>query len=124
MSLNKWTIVVASLTVLTAAGLAAAVLYRVNPIMDKPERERADRGSPDKVSAFADKQRIKEVMPEIRAVVKSNSDFALDLYSHLTQNNKGGNLFFSPYSVSSALAMVAEGARGETAEEMGKVLRY
>ena len=36
----------------------------------------------------------------------------------------GKNLFFSPYSVSSALAMTAEGARGETASEMGKVLRF
>jgi serine protease inhibitor len=69
-------------------------------------------------------KRIKEMTPEIRDVVKSNSDFALDLYARLAQEDQGKNLFFSPYSVSSALAMVAEGARSETAEEMGKVLRY
>jgi serine protease inhibitor len=124
MSLNKLTVLVASLTVLTAASLAAAVLYRVGPFMDKPERDRPDRGSVDKSSESADKQRIKEVTPEIRAVVKSNSDFAFELYGRLARKNPGGNLFFSPYSVASALAMVAEGARGETAEEMGKVLRY
>jgi serine protease inhibitor len=62
--------------------------------------------------------------PAVAAVVKSNSDFALDLYGRLKAGNAGKNLFFSPYSVSSALAMVAEGARGETAEQMGKALRF
>jgi serine protease inhibitor len=117
MPLNKLTMMVASLTVLLAAGLAAAVLYRVVSFEDKRSREKS-------TNSEADKQRIKEVTPEIRDVVKSNSDFAFDLYARLTQDNKSGNLFFSPYSVSSALTMVAEGARGETAEQMGKVLRY
>jgi serine protease inhibitor len=62
--------------------------------------------------------------PEVVGVVKSNSDFALDLYGRLSGEKAGKNLFFSPYSVSSALAMVAEGARRETAEQMGKVLRF
>src|SRR5437660_11541309 len=41
----------------------------------------------------------------------------------LSKANDTQNLFFSPYSISSALAMTLEGARGETAQEMGKVLR-
>jgi serine protease inhibitor len=49
--------------------------------------------------------------------------FALDLYSHLRVGAQDDNLFFSPYSVFTALAMTAEGARGQTAEEMGRVLR-
>ena len=59
-----------------------------------------------------------------KMVVKSNSDFAIDLYRQLAKENEGMNLFFSPYSISSALAMTAEGARGETAEQMGSVLRF
>jgi serpin B len=59
-----------------------------------------------------------------KLVVQANSDFAFDLYQQLAQENDGKNLFFSPYSISSALAMTAEGARGETAEEMGAVLRF
>src|SRR5262249_12322774 len=35
-----------------------------------------------------------------------------------------GNLFFSPYSVSTALAMTRAGARGRTAEQMDKVLHF
>jgi serpin B len=50
--------------------------------------------------------------------VAANSDFALDLYAALAKENPGQNLFFSPYSISSALALTAEGARGETAAEI------
>jgi serine protease inhibitor len=42
------------------------------------------------------------------------------LYAPLAAEHE--NLFFSPFSVASALAMAAEGARGETAREMGEVL--
>ncbi len=56
--------------------------------------------------------------------VQANSDFAFDLYKQLAQENDEKNLFFSPYSISGALAMTAEGARQETAAEMGKVLRF
>ncbi len=62
----------------------------------------------------------------IDAAVTANSSFAVDLYQRLTKQkeNLGKNLFFSPYSLSAALAMTAEGASGETAGEMGKVLRF
>jgi serine protease inhibitor len=70
-----------------------------------------------------DKPSVKSTA-DVPAVVKANSDFALALYGQLGEANKGKNLFFSPYSLSTALAMVLEGARGETAEEMGKVLGF
>ncbi|MFW6189002.1 MAG: serpin family protein [Planctomycetota bacterium] len=46
--------------------------------------------------------------------------FAADLYGRLAEEK--GNLFFSPYSVSSALTMTWAGARGETADQMAEVL--
>lgn len=57
------------------------------------------------------------------AAVKASNDFACDLYRSLDQENRGKNLFFSPHSISSALAMTLEGARGATAAEMGQVMR-
>jgi serine protease inhibitor len=60
----------------------------------------------------------------VNYAVTANSDFAVDLYRQLAKENPGKNLFFSPYSMSSALAMTAEGARGETADQMGKVLGF
>ena len=53
---------------------------------------------------------------------RSINAFALDLYKELA--TKGGNIFFSPYSISAALTMTYIGARGETATEMKKVLRF
>jgi hypothetical protein len=56
--------------------------------------------------------------------VQAINNFAGDLYRSLAQENEKDNLFFSPYSISSALTMVVEGARGETAQQMGAVLRF
>ena len=53
-------------------------------------------------------------------VVDANNQFALDLYDKYSLEE--GNVFFSPYSISSALAMTYEGAEGQTAEEMKNVL--
>ena len=62
--------------------------------------------------------------PEIQFAPQINNNFALDLYGQIAQENEGKNLFFSPYSILSALTMTAEGARGETALQMGTVLRF
>ncbi len=49
--------------------------------------------------------------------------FAADLYRRLAgQGKEKGNLFLSPYSIETALAMTSAGARGKTLEEMEKVL--
>lgn len=60
--------------------------------------------------------------PQDPSIAADNNGFALDLYAQLRA--KDGNLFFSPYSVSTALAMTYAGARGATAEEMRKVLHF
>lgn len=48
--------------------------------------------------------------------------FALDLYKVLSE--KDGNIFFSPFSLSTALAMTYLGAAGNTALQMKQVLHY
>jgi serpin B len=60
--------------------------------------------------------------PEVTSAVDGNTAFALDLYQKLKQ--RPGNLFFSPYSISTALAMTYAGARGSTGSEMAKVLHF
>lgn len=55
-------------------------------------------------------------------VVEGNTRFALDLYGQLRKQD--GNLFFSPFSLSTALAMTYAGARGETAQQMARVLHF
>ena len=59
----------------------------------------------------------------IQQVVSANNQFAFDLYTELDQSiDKNENIFFSPYSVFSAMAITYEGAGGKTAEEMKSVL--
>ncbi len=58
------------------------------------------------------------------SVAAGNNLFAFDLYRHLAADPAyaGENLFFSPYSIASALAITCEGARGTTADEIESVL--
>ena len=56
------------------------------------------------------------------AVVEGDNAFAVTLYGQLRK--QPGNLFFSPESISTALAMAYAGARGDTASEMAKTLHF
>jgi serine protease inhibitor len=58
------------------------------------------------------------------SIVDANNQFAFDLYSRLNGTAPEGNLFFSPFSISSALALTYEGARGTTAEEIRSVFHF
>jgi len=59
---------------------------------------------------------------DVASVVEGNSSFAFDLYARL--KSQEGNLIYSPYSISTALAMTYAGARGDTAAEMHRVLHF
>jgi serpin B len=75
--------------------------------------------------AQSDKERITspDVLPsELIDLVKGNTEFAFDLYKAL--KGKQGNLFYSPHSISLALAMTWAGARGETEEQMANTLHF
>ena len=61
-----------------------------------------------------------EVSDEIKAVVRSNNLFAYKLYKQLSETK--GNLFCSPYSISSGLSLIYAGAKGDTADEIANVI--
>jgi len=54
--------------------------------------------------------------------VEGNTKFALNLYSQL--RTQPGNLFLSPYSISTAIAMTAAGAKGKTATQIDRVFSF
>lgn len=58
----------------------------------------------------------------IKQMVQDNSVFALNLYGQLKQREN--NLFFSPFSISAALAMTYSGAREKTASQMAAALHF
>src|SRR5208283_2523494 len=59
---------------------------------------------------------------DTREVVAGNTEFAVDLHGKL--RTREGNVCFSPYSISTALAMTCGGARGETAKQMAQTLHF
>lgn len=59
---------------------------------------------------------------EIENLAQGNRAFAVDLYQQLRKADD--NLFFSPFSISVALAMTYAGARGETGAQMARVLHF
>ena len=65
---------------------------------------------------------------DIKEAVVGNTDFAFDLYGKLRNDpnvtKPKGNLFFSPYSISTALAMTYAGARGNTEKQMATALHF
>ena len=58
----------------------------------------------------------------LETVTRDNSAFAIDLYQQLRPTD--GNLFFSPYSISTSFAMVYAGASGNTKAQMASVLHF
>ena len=59
---------------------------------------------------------------DLKELVQGNNDFAFDLYRALS--GEEGNLFYSPFSISQALAMTFAGAGGETERQMADTLQF
>ena len=85
-----------------ASALAAAIALAAGPLLALA----ADRKAP----------REPEGAAQAAWVAEANNAFAADLHGKLA--GQEGNLFYSPSSIETALAMTAAGARGRTAEQM------
>lgn len=96
------------LAVVLFAGVATAAVLFLFPYQPNQPPKADDSGS------------TKQGMQD---VANANNKFAFDLYSQLNKYEKG-NLFYSPYSISAALAMTYEGAKGQTADEMKSVFHF
>jgi len=70
----------------------------------------------------AEQEATEAVKADVAAVAQANNAFGCDLYAELRA--KPGNLFLSPASVYSALAMAYTGAAGRTAEQMADTLHF
>jgi serpin B len=110
MSKERWLHLLALVAILSAAG-CAGVPGGLAPAAGVVRSDKQRLVSPD--------------VPEgdLADLVAGNSEFAFDLYQALRQE-QDGNLFYSPYSISLALAMTYAGAQGETAAQMAETLHY
>ncbi|HUT29273.1 MAG TPA: serpin family protein [Sedimentisphaerales bacterium] len=73
-------------------------------------------------SAFAFEEPPAKEDRERQAIVRGNNRFVLELYAKL--RDKEGNLFCSPYSISTAVAMVCAGARGQTEQQIAEAMHF
>jgi serpin B len=73
-------------------------------------------------NCFSSDKPVRTEKTDEEIVSGGNNAFALELYAKLRERK--GNLFFSPYSISTALAMTYAGARGETEAQMARVLYF
>src|SRR5262245_30546896 len=62
------------------------------------------------------------LQPDVDAIARGNNQLACDLYQKIAAG--GTNTFFSPFSISTALAMVDAGAAGETDAELRAALHF
>ena len=81
------------------------------PLLIRVSESSAERETSPSVSAA-----------DLEALTRGNADFAFDLYRSVAETE--GNLFFSPHSISTALAMTYAGASGDTERQMSETLRF
>jgi serpin B len=103
-------------TVVTALAVLAVSLL---PVAAGCGGEEAATEGEEKMLSTEDAGAIQASDEDIAALVAGGNTFAFSMYGRLAGR---GNLFFSPYSISTALAMTAVGARGETEREMAATL--
>lgn len=115
--------VVAGVYLFRAIGLPPSEkLSPVQPKADNTEEEQEDLVTPPSTPPEADDTGATQ--EGVESLVEANNQFALDFYANLKDKEAGKNIFFSPYSISTALTMTYEGARGETASEIKSVFRF
>lgn len=105
---------------------AAVVVLLVLAIVLALRSEQTEVGS--RVATAPDTTASDFDVNDVEPIVGANNEFAFDLYARLKDHEEttkaGGNLFFSPYSISTGLAMTWAGARGETERQMAEVLHF
>ncbi|MGA2583584.1 MAG: serpin family protein [Tepidisphaeraceae bacterium] len=91
-----------------------------------PARRRSDRdrifpiGPAHWVLERLEPRTFLSATPE-QLVAQANNEFAFDMYQELKQTDPG-NIFFSPYSIATALEMTLQGAKGQTADQIIQAL--
>ena len=106
-----WPLVAALLLLAAPAGCGGEPLAAIPPATEVPTS-----------AAFTNPALPASKAADLGELVRGNNAFAFDLYRALSGGE--GNLFYSPFSISQALAMTSAGARGETLRQMETTLQY
>ena len=127
MNLRIWSVAAALLLLAGLAGCGEDIPAVVSPTTPAPTASNLTTPvlpAPTAAELHSDKDRsVPSVGPaDLGELVRGNNAFAFDLYHALS--GREGNLFYSPFSISQALAMTSAGARGETLSQMETTLHH
>ncbi|WP_201503857.1 serpin family protein [Psychrobacter aestuarii] len=101
-----------SLAVLVISGIVGLSACTTMPTTGQPNDDR-------------DSAEERIATPEgIAQVVNANNQFAIDMYKEINSSNTTDNVFFSPYSLSTAVAMLYAGAQGDTQAQIQNTFHY
>jgi len=100
--------------ILTAAIIIVVLFASTAAVFSKCSKE-------DKVSSEESDEIIESVD---KGLVDSNTEFSFKIFKELTLEDKDKNVFISPLSISTALAMTYNGAEGETKKAMAEALEF
>jgi serpin B len=95
-----------------------------NTDQDNVDPDQNDPAAITDVDSDLERDRSPDVSgADVQSLVSGNTEFALALYRQLIPDSSD-NIFYSPYSISTALAMLYGGAAGETKRQMAECLRF
>lgn len=96
-------------------------------VNNKPIASKTENASPPKTDKdFVAADDSAATADGISQVVSANNQFAIELYQQINKQPKqlDKNVFFSPYSLSTAMAMLYIAAEGETKQQIQKTFHY
>ena len=128
MKFRIWSVVAALLMLAGLAGCGEEIPAAVSSATPAPTEANLTtavgdgRTAVDKLRSDQDRSVSAVGAADLGDLVRGNNAFAFDLYRALSDGD--GNLFYSPFSISQALAMTSAGARGETQRQMADALHH
>jgi len=117
---NKKVIIIGAVVVAIIAVIAVVAMQRTIDPAPVPTPDQTPTLAP--ILLRADDAGVTE--EGVASVIDANNQFALDFYAKLRNDKAGKNIFFSPYSIFTAVGMAYEGAQGKTAEEIQSVFHF
>jgi serpin B len=116
-----------TLTLTTLLALTACSEPATQPVQNTPQPQTQPPAPKPAEAKYIQSNLTRVLSPSVPAgdqlqLASDNLAFAMDLYQQLA--SQPGNLFYSPYSISQAMAMLYGGARGQTEQQMAQGMHF
>ena len=127
MKLSVRTLALVSLLAIAGCNNSLVDTQPIKQVAEKPIVSKTDTPSTTKTDKSYTAADDSASTPEgVKQVVNANNQFAIDLYQQINKQpaQSDKNIFFSPYSLSTAMAMLYAAAEGETKQQIQKTFHY